>query len=276
MLDIKKLEQFMEKIELPAEGCAAVKQYAMTEDQYENWYRMFYEEPDEFFRVLDKEQGKEQLVLYLYVRFAMDIHGEYQKRQITDQVYYDTFKDISIWFGQCWSKKGIYGLIEERWLALPLKLRIFRLGRLQFEPEILEADKEVNGYKMLAGTGVLHVHIPEGEPLKQELCDAAFAQADTFFSGQYTLYDCWSWLLSPNLYEVLEADSNILKFQRRFTIHQVSYQFRMAEERIFGFIAERPQQYKDVGTSLQKRAKAYVAEGNDLGIGYGTIYRKHL
>ena len=87
--------------------------------------------------------------------------------------------------------------MEERWLSLALRMKIFRLGRLQFEPD---EDRHV-----------LHVHIPEGEPLDDAACGESFAIAEEFFGPEYTIFDCESWLLSPKLQKLLKPDSNILK-----------------------------------------------------------------
>ena len=46
-------------------------------------------------------------------------------------------------------------------LSLPLELKIFRLGRLQFEPIRLEKAIETEKYTLPEGTKVLNVHIPE-------------------------------------------------------------------------------------------------------------------
>ena len=63
-----------------------------------------------------------------------------------------------------------------------------------------------------------------------------------------------------------------MKFQKRFQIQKVSYPYRQAEERIFGKVLESKEAYQEE-TSLQKKAKRYLLEGGDIGIGYGVIYR---
>jgi hypothetical protein len=65
------------------------------------------------------------------------------------------------------------------------------------------------------------VHIPPGPPLTPEACDDSFARALPFFrrhvpGGPYTVATCGSWLLDPQLVGMIGADSNIVRFQRRF------------------------------------------------------------
>jgi len=109
-----------------------------------------------------------------------------------------------------------YGVAETGvdWLAKVVTCGVFSLGRLQFEPgEIVPS----------TATPAWNVHIPESGPLDPAACDASFAAAAPFFAaafGDTTTRDfvCHSWLLDDQLAEYLPASSNILAFQRRFTL----------------------------------------------------------
>ena len=122
---------------------------------------------------------------------------------------------------------------------------------------------------------MIHVHVPEGESLSREGCEASFAWADRFFDSSYKLYDCESWLLSPALKELLEKESGILQFQNCFEIQSVNLENRQAEERVFGRILEDPEAYPE-NTSLQKALKNYLSEGKKPGVGYGCRIRKKI
>lgn len=88
------------------------------------------------------------------------------------------------------------------WIEVIFGGRLAELGRLQFED---------------GGAGVLDVHIPETGPLTPAACDASFARAHEVFPNHHTA-TCTSWLLDPALADVLPADSNIVRFQRRFEL----------------------------------------------------------
>ena len=253
------IETLMEKISLPKEGQDCVQDFPMTETFYQSFKELFYEDSKAFFAEADRRTDRERLYLYLYIRMAADLYPAFVEKGISGKVYVDTFYDITIWYNQCVKKKGVPGLVEERWLSLALRMKIFSLGRLQFEPD---EDRHV-----------LHVHIPEGEPLDDAACGESFAIAEEFFGPEYTIFDCESWLLSPKLQKLLKPDSNILKFQNRFQIEKIIYPFRQAEERVFGRVREDKEQYPE-STSLQRAVKAMVLTGEDVGIGYGVIYRK--
>jgi hypothetical protein len=249
-------QSLMERIGLPPEGQALVTAWPLSGPAYACWKSLFYDDEPGFFQKISRQKEPAELLLILYIRFAVDLHPDFQARQISDQIYFNTFRDFTVWYRSYFRKTGRPGLTEEKWLALPLKLKIFRLGRLQFEPD----------------GAAIHVHIPEDGKLTPDACSDAFRQADAFFDQSYTQYDCESWLLSPALKELLPPESNILQFQRRFEIQQTIYPFRQAEERIFGKVLKNPKLYPE-RTALQRSAKAYVLKKGDPGIGYGVINR---
>jgi GNAT-like C-terminal domain/N-acyltransferase N-terminal domain len=98
--------------------------------------------------------------------------------------------------------RGVPGLFDTGWIEMIWSGRLSELGRLQFEDH---------------GDGVLDVHIPETGPLEEDACDASFARAREIYPEHRTA-TCHSWLLDPALAEVLPADSNIVRFQRRFAL----------------------------------------------------------
>lgn len=253
-----ELMELMDKIALPEEGQKCVLSQKMDEQQYLIWKNIFYSQRKYFFEKLELQENKEALVLYLYLRFAADMHEEYLRRQISDQIYFDTCSDITVWFKYCVREKHIIGLTREQWIQHHLSMEIFRLGRLQFEPD--------------PSAACLHVHIPEGESLTEESCNDSFLQADSFFDSSYRWYVCESWLLSPDLGELLQEDSNILRFQKRFEIEKVDRNSRQAEERVFGEIREDTESYPET-SSLQRKLKKMLLSGKNPGMGIGRIKR---
>ena len=153
-----------------------------------------------------------QLALALYLRFADLARQAYADRGIPEDVWEATMGDLGVWALEI--RPGVWGVTEIGWLANHLTLRVFRLGRLQFEPK----DDHVD------------VHIPEGGPLRPSDCDASFSAAAEVF--QLTRFTCESWLLSPDLAEILPESSNIRRFAERFTIVGVDERDAQAYERI--------------------------------------------
>lgn len=253
-----EIQQLMEQIHLPEEGQITVLEYVMPEETYQELRSLFYKKEEEFFQFLNRQSEKEALLLYLYVRFAADLYGQYCQMGISDKIYFDTFSDYTIWYRHCIRQKHVVGLTEEHWLKHHLKMNLYRLGRLQFQKD--EEKKRI------------HIHIPEGEPLSPEACDASILQAEDFFDDSYTLFDCESWLLSPVLLTLLDEKNRIIQFQKRFHIYSVNREIRQAEERVFGEILEDKSSYPE-NTSLQRALKKYVLTGQNPGVGFGTINR---
>ena len=249
-------KQFMEQIGLPEKARSCVLKYMMPEYAYQNWRNIFYKNETRFFQEIEKSREKEFMLLYLYLRFAEDLYPAYKGAGIPDCVYYDTFSDLTVWSAHCFKKKCIIGLTEEKWLKLHLKMKLFRLGRLQFEKDTAEKS--------------IHIHIPEGGTLSPKACGESIQQARGFFGDSYKLFDCESWLLSPVLLELLNAESNIIRFQKRFRVLRVNKNVRQAEERVFGEIRVDKQLYPE-NTALQKSLKRCLLNGRNPGVGYGIL-----
>jgi hypothetical protein len=114
---------------------------------------------------------------------------------------------------------GVSGLHTHRWLTLHFRGLIFSFGRLQFERQ---RSWVAVPEKFDVGDRVLSVHIPETGPLSPSACDESFAAAVAFYERvfpeeAYEFAVCLSWLMDPQLADVLPAESNIVRFLRRFT-----------------------------------------------------------
>lgn len=268
-LDIQLLCDF---IRLHPEARRTLEQFALEEEEYEGWKREFHEDADRFFERIRSMEHFRQRLLYFFVRLAVDCHEEYRIRGIGDDVYAETFSDLTIWSEECKRRFGDYGIQEYRWLAEHVQLRLFRLGRLQFQPHVLEQDVEMpDGRWIRKHTIVLNVHIPAGEPLHPDGVQHAFERAASFFRGIPPVFVCYSWLLEPQLRHLLPPESNILQFQNRFHIYRVDASSRQAEERIFGRVHDNPEEYEE-RTQLQRKAKAYLLSGKKLGLGCGIRF----
>lgn len=76
--------------------------------------------------------------------------------------------------------------------------------------------------KLMPGDPVVNLHIPSGVPFTPEALDETDRKIRAFLAKYYPEYKykafyCGSWLLDPQLGDLLGADSNIARFGRRFT-----------------------------------------------------------
>ncbi len=166
---------------------------------------------------VEEPDGKRNLLSALFMCEALK--ERYIQKGIPENILLDTLSDIVIWL-DIWSElKGELYLGELAWLQRHLNMEIFRLGRLQFAFGCCE--ENLPDYDLKKGDPVIEVHIPAGEPLTVEACQESFAMARDFFAKYYPDYayqyfTCHSWLLDPTLQELLDENSNIIRFQKMF------------------------------------------------------------
>lgn len=266
-MDLKTL---CDAIHIKQAATKLVMDYGLKEEKYQQYKSLFKNEREVFFEEVRKQDNYRGLFLYLYLRFSCEAYEEYSFRGISTDIYFDTFSDITIWCDNCFRDFGEYGLEEYNWLWRHIELKIFRLGRLQFEPIAFDRTITVNNKRFRTGDLVLNVHIPQGEPLSYDACKKSFRLAKAFFRGIPPVFVCHSWLLYPGLKDILRPDTNILLFQKLFTVYDTEEDSREAEGRIFINVSETPQTYPE-NSSLQRNAKAYLVSGKKLGSGLGLL-----
>lgn len=135
--------------------------------------------------------------------------------------------------------------------GFPVHRSGFALGSLCFEDEegsfvaeFLETEQAYVGYpydekgyvckekltlskkewheKLVPGMPVINLHIPSGVPFDELSLDRTMVNIRAFLARYFPDYDykaffCGSWLLDPQLEELLGSESNIVKFGKRFT-----------------------------------------------------------
>lgn len=211
-----------------------------------------------------------EVFAYVYMVLAARAYDKYKEEGIDDEIYYDTMMDLVIWSDDCYKKFGTWGIDEYGWLIHHVQLKIFKLGRLQFQPITLGEALVCETYKLEKGEKVLNVHIPAGETLDHDKCKASYKMAKQFFKDGSMNCICSSWLLNPVYKTLLPASSNIVQFQKDYCIYEVDDLCMQAEERIFGEVQSNPNLYAQ-DTTLQKVAATYLKQGKRLGIGKGVL-----
>ena len=176
-------------------------------------------------------------------------YADYAERGIPDEIFFDTFRDISVWCENGYKQYGEKGLNNVKWLARHLTMRLFRLGRLQFEFSRFVVIPNAGLGNILKcpyrqGKKCIAVHIPQGEKLDYARVLDSFKQADEFFTEfypeyRYRVYNTVTWLLNPEFAEVLGSDSNIARFGMLFTLLGRAPDCDMNERRVFGYEKDR-------------------------------------
>ncbi len=269
LISVPELSDFLERIGMPREAVKQITTFPLSPSEYDRFRESFHRDREEFYRMVRTRKQFRELFLSLYARMALEVYPVYLEKGIPEEIYWNTFSDLTVWCLDCAEKYGVYGIDEYRWFRRHLKLQLFGLGRLQFEKTASEWDVSVQGTEIAKGDTLISVHIPAGEPLEEGACRDAFARAFDFWGEAY-FYVCHSWLLFPGLKDILPKESNILKFQNFFRIVRTDFDERQAEQRIFGTVQENPEKYRRK-TFLQKAAASYLQEGHLLGNGLGIL-----
>lgn len=90
-----------------------------------------------------------------------------------------------------------------------------------------------------SATPVINCHIQRGAVLGKEKVQASLNDSYIFFKTiypemEYKAFLCYSWLLYPNMLQLLSKDSNIRQFAEQFEIIGVCNNSEQAFENIFG------------------------------------------
>ena len=186
--------------------------------------------------------------------------------------------DFEIWMCHYHSRTGYWGIAEADWVALSFACKVFRLGRLQFEPGRFKASdfRRVNHRDLPDSSNVLRVHIPASGRLCPDACTDSLTRALNFFTRNcfnrsYVAFLCHSWILDRQFMNYLAADSNIVQFSKRFApLEPVVKSDVQTMERVFGAypvdINTAPQD-----TLLQRVIIAHIRRGGSWGMGAGYI-----
>lgn len=158
-------------------------------------------------------------------------------------------------------------------------MKVIKLGRLQFE--VLENIDELNNvFEETKNFLFVNVHIREGEKLTPEECEKSYDMAINFYRSRgykfsTVVFVCYSWLLSPNLKKILPEESNIIKFQEKYTffLSNLNEKYPQIIERVFVTKSENAEDW-DENTSLQRKLKEEWKKGMRFPMTKGYFIKK--
>lgn len=223
----------------------------------------------------------ENTLHFVFLLLASEtLYKRYKKQGISDDVFYNTIKDLKYKLMECIECKGYNGTFVPHWFEGFYRLERFALGRFQYEHT--ETDREIitpNGVKIKKGTKVLFLHIPSsGISLSEEVRMDSYKKAYEFYKDTAfvkngrIIFVCHSWLLYKEHYKFLPKESNILKFMNDFYIYD-GFISDTKEDlwRIFGKDENLPYNELPEDTSLKRAYKKWLLDGKELGGGVGVI-----
>lgn len=205
-------------------------------------------------------QGFKMLTLMLHT--AVECKRDYDALGIPEEIYIASMSCFTRFVKEHMVSYGCYGFDRGFWTVRQLSLTVFRLGQLEYETTLHEGKK------------IISMHIPNSSRLEQAELRKSYEMAKAFFAKYFpdyadVPYGCHSWLLSPNLKEILPESSRILYFQSQFIIlgsEPSDDYLEWAFQRSPAPKAELPER-----TSLQRSIKAFLLNGGTFCNGEGVL-----
>lgn len=151
-----------------------------------------------------------------YVRKYHALH------EVPDEISWETLGFLGAAMRSYRERTGLSGVGLSGGLALTARGVSYRLGRLAFDRHVAVNPGSAMDAAAASHKTSLRVHIPAASGrLDPDACDRAFAEARLFFPDRFpehiTSFSCRSWLMDAQVGDCLPHDSNIRRFQQRFT-----------------------------------------------------------
>ena len=289
--EVKSTIAFLKaKYDYPQSFCVAMETTLNTIDNAEiRAIKDFYVSPEKLdydgltahLKAISGKHGIHERTVYLFALVVMTplLFENYKTAVIPDGVAFDTIADFKYKYLESMRTEKIDGIRPWSWYESFFRLKLFALGRLQFQITAFKGeDVTVGGRTIKTGDKVLAIHIPQsGEPLSPFSCNESIRQAKEFFKDEFNSdkipFTCWSWLLNPKNAEIIPENKNILRFASRFLIVQSGEYEDFNELSPWIFSKTKIDDLNDIpeNTSLQTAIKQHLKRGRKLGWGYGIF-----
>ena len=206
-------------------------------------------------------------------------YEDYKAHNISDEIFYDSFKELTYKMNECKAYKGVWGNFVPDWEKRFLDLNCFQLGRLQYNySQHIGDEVTIDNFVISEGDNVVGCHIPSSGPLLQEDVVDSLKRAYEFFYDKrkngILIVECFSWFFCPNYVEIFKENAkNIYSFTQNFHVYY-AYDSDVFNDiwRVFGV---EPDDYNadelKEDTRLQKAFKKHIKEGKKFGGGRAVI-----
>ena len=193
-------------------------------------------------------------MLCAQLRCALDAKKTYEILGLSGEIYADTMAAFSRFVEEHMESYGSYAFDRAFWTVRQISCKLFRIGQLEYE--LIHQN----------GKPVLSLHIPSDVRMEQPLLRASYERAREILGKTFPEYEnapvyCESWLLSPELAQLLPEHSRILRFRRSFGPIR---QLEDSGEDVLQWVFKNPHLPLDQmprNTSLQKALWQFLHDG---------------
>lgn len=259
------LEKLCDKIELPKEVQKHVFLFANSNIPTELLYAITQKESAQGsyqkLKIWCKQKNKGFDMLAYMLLAALHTYQAYHKIGIEEDIYFETMKCFPRFIREHKASYGYYGFDRAWWAYRQLSMTLFKIGELEYE-------FKDNGQ-------TIHLHIPTNANIALPMCQASLKRFQVFAKKYFGLESKYpiminSWLLSPALDMLLQADSKIILFKNCFKM-------TTWDKNDIGFLqwvyGRKDIEYSILPTEtrLQKNIKEYLIQGGKVGSAKGIL-----
>mgnify|MGYP001416517494 FL=1 len=209
---------------------------------------------------------------------AKPLKEEYHKKGVSEDIYWNSMKDLTYKLKECYQLHGIWGTFTRDWYLGFYQMNRFALGRMQYELfEFMLDTYKAKGITLHKGDKVINLHIPSEGPFDDKTRLTSYKKAYSFYKDSFDQkaipFVCNSWLLYPAYKEILPKGSNIRSFMDDFTYIQGERSEKFNDAwRVFGKDYKCDPHNLPRKTSLQRSFADHLKNGGKTGTGYGIFF----
>lgn len=237
---------------------------------------------NEVFEKLTEFANQREINCYsMYMLFLLicseKLLGEYRKNNIPDVMFYELMCDLNYKLIECKKLHNIWGTFTFSWFSYHINLKIFSLGRFQYEiTKFWKDEYTYKNFTLKKDDKVYSIHIPSSGKLDKETRLISYKKAYEFFGykdKEIMPIVCNTWLLFPDMDKIYDKDSNLMAFYNDFDImSNVIFDNAFPDAwRVFYKHFEGDADALPGDTSLQRNIKDWLKKGNKIGTGLGVI-----
>ena len=291
------LENFLAELDFPREACEALilaydkisvsrhvgPEFFSLVDEYKTNPDFDFKEATRLAGELSERAGVVHFTgkLLLYILMSRTLRERYRACGIDDGIFKNSMLDLKYKAIECHKAFGIWGSFVAWWFAGFFKMKLFGLGRLQFELRTLGTTYEKGGVSLTPDSLVLGVHIPSSnEPFTYESIWDSYRLAADFFRdklvGEPLVFYCNTWFFFEKHKEMLKPTSNIYRFMSDYDIFEYGlYDDYSQVWRLFGVYYTGNPDDMPADSSLRRSYIELMRRGEPTGWGTGVlVYNK--
>ena len=206
-----------------------------------------------------------------------ELYKEYEKRNISDDIFYNTIKDIKRKFNEGKELFGVIGTKSEKWQRGFFNLTRFALGYFQYDIDYVSpCNYNKYGVNLKKGDILPRIHMPSGEDFSTKSRLNSYKLAYEFFKGKtfnngLFVMKADTWFLYPD-YEEIFSKGNIHDFRREVdVVYTEDFNFFHEAVKVWKTNKDAPIETLEENTSMQRGFKKRLIENKNFGCGYSFI-----